>query len=85
MIREIIAAEALSGHRIHLCFKDGAEGTVEFTAISPFKGVFAGLQDQKVFEKMRLNPELGTVQWDNGADLAPEVLYGFVKGRSLAA
>jgi hypothetical protein len=81
MIREIIAAKALDGHRIYLCFKDGVEGAVEFKGIAPFKGVFAGLQDQTVFEKMTLNAELGTVQWENGADLEPEVLYDMVTGR----
>jgi hypothetical protein len=85
MIREIIAAKALDGHRIYLCFKDGAEGTIEFKAIAPFKGVFAGLQDQKVFEKMTLNAELGTVQWENGADLAPEALYEMLTGKVAAA
>jgi Protein of unknown function (DUF2442) len=84
MIREIIAAKALEGHRIYLSFRDGAEGTVEFKAIAPFKGVFAGLQDLKIFEKMTLNTELGTVQWENGADLAPEVLYDLVIGKVAA-
>ncbi len=84
MIHEIVAAEALSGHRIHLRFKDGAEGTVEFGAVAPFKGVFAALQDQGAFEQMKLNAELGTIQWENGADLAPETLYGLVTGRVAA-
>jgi len=84
MLRKIIAAKALDGHRIYLRFEDGVEGTVEFKAIAPFKGVFSGLQDQKVFEKMTLNAELGTVQWENGADLAPEALYARVTGRAAA-
>ena len=78
MIRKIIAAKALDGHRIYLRFEDGAQGTVEFKAIAPFKGVFAELQDQKAFEKMALNAEFGTIQWENGADLAPEVLHARV-------
>lgn len=85
MLREIIAAEALPGHRIHLRFRDGAEGTVDFASIAPFKGVFAPLQDQKAFEKMTLNSELGTIQWENGADLAPEILYEWVTGKAAAA
>lgn len=85
MIHEIIAAKALSGHRIYLRFKDGAEGTVDFKAIAPFKGVFADLQDQQVFDKMTLNSEFGTVQWENGADLAPEALYDLLRQSSALA
>lgn len=85
MLREIINAKALESHRIYLKFRDGAEGTVDFKAIVPFKGVFAPLQDQKIFEKMKLNTELGTIQWENGADLAPEILYEMVTGKAIAA
>jgi hypothetical protein len=82
MIREISAAGALAGHRIYLKFKDGTEGEVDLKKMVGFKGVFAELHDQRVFETMTLNAELGTVQWETGADLAPEVLYKWVTGKA---
>lgn len=37
--------------------------------------VFEPLKDPAFFRRVRLNPETGTVEWPNGADLAPEFLY----------
>jgi len=33
------------------------------------------LKDIQLFQKFRVDPELETVAWENGADLAPEFLY----------
>ncbi len=76
MLKDIVAVKALPGHRLHLRFEDGAEGEVAFPV--PFDGVFAALRDPGVFATVRLNRELGTVVWPNGADLDPDVLYGLV-------
>jgi len=42
--------------------------------------VFEPLRDPAYFAKLRVDPELGTVVWPNGADLDPDVLYGHVTG-----
>jgi hypothetical protein len=36
--------------------------------------VFEPLRDPDLFGKVRVNPETGTIEWPNGADLAPEFL-----------
>jgi hypothetical protein len=36
-------------------------------------GVFAELKDLKLFETVRVS--FDAVEWENGADLCPEVLY----------
>ncbi len=38
--------------------------------------VFEALKDITVFRKVSVDPELETVVWPNGADLAPEFLKG---------
>jgi hypothetical protein len=37
------------------------------------KGIFAELKDESLFRSVRVC--FDTVEWDNGADLCPEVLY----------
>jgi len=36
--------------------------------------VFEPLRDPELFGKVRVNRETGTIEWPNGADLAPEFL-----------
>ena len=37
--------------------------------------VFEPLRDPTVFRQVRVNPETQTIEWPNGADLAPEFLH----------
>jgi hypothetical protein len=39
------------------------------------EGVFTALRDPAFFAHVRVDPEIGTITWPNGAHLAPEVLY----------
>ena len=38
-------------------------------------GVFEPLRDKSLFSQFRIDEELDTVAWANGADIAPEYLY----------
>jgi hypothetical protein len=80
MLKDIIAAQPLDGYRLHLRFEDGREGTVDLEPHLSFRGVFAPLKDLAYFRLVRVNPDLGTVVWPNGADLDPDVLYSRVTG-----
>lgn len=84
MLKDIIQVTPLEGFRLYLRFEDGVEGEVDLRKLVPFKGVFAPLKTRSEFEKVRVDPELGTVCWPNGADLDPDVLYARVTGRPAA-
>lgn len=83
MLKDIVDVQPLDGYRLHLRFEDGAEGDVDVTDLVPFEGVFAPLRDRAAFTAVRVDPNLGTVVWPNGADLDPAVLYSKVTGAPL--
>lgn len=74
---EITAVEHLGGFRLRLGFADGVVGDVDLAGrIHAASGpVFEPLKDVEYFAKVTVDPELGTVVWPNGADLAPDVLH----------
>ncbi len=73
----VTVVEVLGDHRLRLCFEDGAEGEVDLSGWH-WCGVFEPLADQDYFRRVRLDEELGTIVWPNGADLAPETLHEWV-------
>jgi len=80
MLKDIVAASALGEYRLHVRFEDGVEGVVDLAPILSFRGVFEPLKDPAYFAKVRVDPELGSVAWPNGADLDPDVLYSRITG-----
>jgi len=72
----IRSVEHLGGYRLRLTFADGFVADVDLAdKVTDAAGpVFAPLRDIAVFAQVRLDEELGTIVWPNGADLAPETL-----------
>ena len=83
MLKNIVEIRPLVGYRLFLRFEDGVEGEVDVASLVEFKGVFAPLKDHEFFVQVRVDRELGTVVWPNGADLDPVVLYAHVSGKPL--
>ena len=74
MILHVKEAKCLRDYMIWLRFNDGAEGEIDLEA--QLEGeMFAPLTDRTLFQRFRVDPELQTIVWENGADLAPEFLY----------
>jgi hypothetical protein len=80
MLRDVVSVNPLTGYRLHLRFEDGVEGIVDLASALRFQGVFAPLRDPNYFAHVRVDPELGSVTWPNGADLDPDVLYSRLTG-----
>lgn len=78
---DVIAAYALGGHRLYLRFQDGVSGEIDLKALVDFKGVFESLTDPEAVARVRVDADLGTVCWENGADIDPDVLYWTLTGR----
>ena len=78
MFLHVSEAKYLHDYVIWLKFSDGAEGKVDLR--NELSGeVFASLQNLSEFKRFRVDPELQTIAWETGADLAPEFLYAQLK------
>ena len=65
-------AKYIDGYIIQLFFDDGKVKKVNLEKHLN-KPIFKPLKDIEYFKKFKLNPF--TIEWDNGADFAPEYLY----------
>jgi hypothetical protein len=67
-------AEHLAGYRLMIGFEDGTERIID---LGPYLDgeIFEPLKSLEYFRKFRVNPDLDTVVWDNGADFSPDFLY----------
>jgi len=62
-----------NAYRLWLRFSDGAEGEIDLD--QQLTGpIFQPLRDPSAFAAVRIDPEIRTIAWPNGADFAPEFL-----------
>ncbi len=78
MFLHVLEARYVGGYTIWLRFDDGAEGEIDLEP--ELEGeVFEPLRDPDMFRRFRVDPDLRTIVWENGADLAPEFLHEHMK------
>jgi hypothetical protein len=80
----IEAVEYRGTYRLWLRFNDGVEGEVDLGA-HLHGAIFLALRDPSVFAAARLDPEIRTVAWPNGADFTPEFLHSLLSSGVPAA
>jgi len=61
-----------NNYMLHLWFTNGEEGVFDVKPYLEYD-VFQALKDEKVFRTVR--PFIGTIQWENEADLCPDTVY----------
>jgi hypothetical protein len=71
---DITRVEVIGSYRLGLSLTDGTVGDVDFAG-RHWRGVFEPLRDPAYFARVAVDPELGTIAWPDGADMAPEPLY----------
>lgn len=74
MLIDVVEARYVRDFTVWIRFEDGSEGEVDLSA-ELYGPVFEPLRDLRYFSQVRVDPELGTIVWPNGANLAPEFLY----------
>jgi hypothetical protein len=71
---DVIEVRYVREYTVWLRFEDGTEGEVDISR--SFRGpVFEPLRNLEYFKQVRVDAELGTIVWPNGADIAPETLH----------
>jgi len=73
---EVRAVKILDRFEVEIEFSNGERKIVD---IEPFlRGpIFEPLRkDPNLFQSVRVDAELGTIVWENGADIDPDVHYG---------
>lgn len=77
----VVSVRYLRDYVLHLRFNNGVEGEVDLA--SELDGeVFEPLRNQALFAQVRVNSDLRTIAWPNGADLAPEYLLSVLRVRA---
>jgi Protein of unknown function (DUF2442) len=72
----IRSVEPLEGFALRLGFDDGTTREIDLED-ELWGPVFEPLRrDPELFRQMRVDEELGTIVWPNGADMDPDVLHG---------
>ena len=80
---DVINVHPLAPRKLELTFEDGLRAVVDMDLVlKSYTGIFAPLLDEDYFQQVKVDPELGTIVWPNGADVCPDVLYSLASGSS---
>ena len=61
-------------YRLRIVFRDGLVREVDFTPVLA-GALYGPLRDESLFKGVRLDPEVHTLVWPNGADFDPATLH----------
>ena len=73
-IHRVTAFELVSGHTIRVEFADGVSRLIDFAPVLAGE-LYGPLRELEVFQQVRLDSEVGTLVWPNGADFDPATLH----------
>jgi hypothetical protein len=74
MFPPIIEARYVRDFVVFLRFQDGVQGEVDLEP-QLYGEVFEPLKNRPYFQQFRIDSDLHTLVWPNGADFAPEFLH----------
>lgn len=81
---DVVEVKVLENYLLFLQFDDGSSGEVDISEVIPFDGVFKVLEDREYFSHVSLNKDIGTICWQNGADLSPAFLRKKITNSTLS-
>ena len=73
-IVKVVSFKKIAPFTLCVSFDDRSEKTIDFRSV--LKGsLFGPLSDEKLFDTVRIDPEIHTLVWENGADFDPATLH----------
>lgn len=73
-IYRVQSCEVVGPYTLQLGFDDGLERRIDFRSMLAGE-LFGPLRDLALFNQVRLDPEVHTIVWPNGADFDPATLH----------
>jgi hypothetical protein len=73
-IYRVRSFEIVADYTLRVGFEDHSEQTINFQAILAGE-LYGPLRDIKMFGQVRIDPEIYTLVWPNGADFDPATLH----------
>ena len=74
MFLHITKIKYLENYKLEISFNDGVVKEVDLEK-ELYGEIFKPLKDIDTFKKVKINPDSNTIEWENGANFAPEFLY----------
>ena len=73
-IHQVESFEIVASHTLRVRFEDDTEQEINFEPVLAGE-LFGPLRNLSVFNKVKLDPEVHTLVWRNGADFDPATLH----------
>ena len=73
---DVVSVQVVENRTVRLGFSDGSTRVVDLTPLLWGPVFESVVESADFFRRVRVNPDTGTVEWPNGADLDPDVLHG---------
>jgi len=71
----------LDDYRFSVSFDDGKTVNIDFEPVL-FGELFGPFRDKRLFEQVKIDPEVNTLVWPNGADFDPNTLHDWDERKS---
>ena len=73
-VHRVTSFERVGAHVLRVEFADGSRQTIDFTPVLAGE-IYGPLQNPELFGQVRLDQEVHTLVWPNGADFDPATLH----------
>ncbi len=70
----VVSFEIQAPYTLRVCFDDGTDQVIDFQPLLEGE-LFGPLRDASLFSQVRIDPEVHTLVWPNGADWDPATLH----------